>query len=326
MDRGFHVTVFNRGSRPEADLPNRALVVRGDRNVRTDLERVAASRPDVVFDTCCYDAAQADVAADVFRGVHRYVHVSTIAAYESPRLFPIDEQAPLGSWPFWGDYGLRKAAAEQSFLHAHRTEGFPVVIVRPTYVLGPKNHVEREAFFAGRLLRQIPIVIPGTGDSLVQFAFAEELAESMVRLGEIPALEGGVFNVAGDHATTLVHFVHLCAQALDVPVRIALADPAEFGISFSPFDPQQVSPFGSAHVLVTNERLKRATGMKFAPLAERLTESVRWFAARQAAYPVRFRPIERKVLRAIGVEVPDLPNVVASGLANPPGKQSEPAS
>jgi nucleoside-diphosphate-sugar epimerase len=301
VDRGVRVTVFNRGTR--GDPVREAIAVRGDRNVRSDLERVAASRPDIVFDTCCYDAAQADAAAEIFRGVGRYVYVSSVAAYHEPGLFPIDENAPLGTWAFWGDYGARKAAADARFLHAHRTTGFPVVIVRPTYVLGPNNHVEREAFFVARLLREIPIVLPGNGETLVHFTFACELADALVALGDVRGVEGTAFNVASDHATTLGRFVHLCAAALGVSATIAPADPAEVAFSLSPFDPPQVSPFGTAHVLVSNERIKRATALRFAPLEERLGESVRWYGARQAVYPVRFRPIEKQVLGRLGIDV-----------------------
>jgi 2'-hydroxyisoflavone reductase len=299
--RGLRVTVMNRGSRDPV-LPTGVVRIRGDRNVRADLLRAATeARADVVFDTCCYDPAQATLAVEVFNRVARYVYVSTISAYGEPTGFPIDEDAPLGSWPLWGEYGRRKAATDRVLLDAHVASGFPVVVVRPTYVLGPNNHVERDAFFVGRLLGQIPVVLPGDGQTLIHVVFADEVAEALARLSEVAGVEGKAFNVAGDRAVTLSFFVSICARALGVEARIALAEPAAYSVSLTPYDPAQLSPFANAHVVVDNGRLKRTTGLTFAPLAEKLSHSMRWYAERIANYQVKLRPVERQVLEKLGV-------------------------
>jgi nucleoside-diphosphate-sugar epimerase len=299
--RGLRVTVMNRGSRDTA-FPHGVVRLRGDRNLRADLlKALSESQPDVVFDTCCYDAVQANLAVEVFGRVSRYVYVSTVSAYQEPTGFPIDEDAPLGSWPLWGEYGLRKAATDRALLDAYAASGFPVVIARPTYVLGPNNHVERDAFFVARLLQQIPIVLPGDGQTLVHVVFADEVAEAVARLSEVAGAEGKAFNVAGDRAVTLSSFVNICAHALGVEERIAFVDPAAYGVSLTPYDATQLSPFANAHVVIDNSRLKRTTGLTFAPLAEKLAYSAVWYAERKATYPVKLRAIERRVLEELGV-------------------------
>jgi 2'-hydroxyisoflavone reductase len=303
VDRGFRVTVFNRGTRGEPRLPEGVTALRGERASRADLARAAETMPDVVFDTCCYEPAQAEAAVEAFRGVRRYVYVSTVSAYAQPNVFPIEEDASLGAWPLWGDYGAKKAAADRRFLEIHGESGFPVVIARPSYVLGPHNHVEREAFFVSRMQKGLPVVVAGDGETLVHFTFADEEAESLVRLADAPGVEGQAFNVTTDHAVTVRTAVECFARAIGAEVRIVPVDPASYGVSLDSYDATKLTPFANAHVVASNERLKRATAMTFAPIFDKLAETARWFAEHSASYPVKLRPVERRVLEERGVEL-----------------------
>lgn len=301
LDKGYQVVVFNRGTRPARLQGMNVRQVVGDRNAKDDLAQAARAAPDLVFDTCCYEPGQAWMAVELFGSrVQRYVYVSTVAAYREPEEYPVTEEAPLGRWPLWGDYGLNKARTDQVFVDAYQSTSFPVVILRPTYILGVGNHVEREAFFVGRLLRQIPVVIPGDGQALISFAFVDEVARAMVSLAEAPGAEGQAFNCAGDQAVTLLGFVHRCARLLGVEARVLFADPERFEFSSSPYHPPDISPFANAHVLVSNQKLRRVTRLDFAPLETKLKETLDWYAARLEDYPVSFRPKEAQVLASFG--------------------------
>ena len=301
LDRGYRVIVFNRGTRPARFEGMDVQQVVGNRNAEDDLARVAQLAPDIVFDTCCYEPHQAGMVVDLFGNrLQRYVYVSTVAVYREPQEFPIVEESPLGLWPLWGEYGLNKARTDQTFLEAYQTIAFPVTILRPTYILGSGNHVEREAFFTGRLLRQVPIVIPGDGQALISFAFADEVAQAMVRLAETPKAAGQVYNCARDQAVTLLGFVHLCARLLGVEVQVLFADPAEFQFSMTPYHPPDLSPFANAHVLVSNRKLEQTIRIGLAPLKTKLREVLDWYATHLERYPVKLRPKEIQVLSSFG--------------------------
>lgn len=304
LQRDHQVIVFNRGNRQlEPEVASKVQFVQGDRNAREDLARAAAIGPDFVFDMCCYGPGQATLAVDLFQHrVKRYVYVSSVASYRAPRVFPIQEADDLGPWALWGSYGLNKAKTDNVFLDVYRNNGFPITIVRPTYILGTGNHVEREAFFFSRLYQDLPIVLPGDGRALVQFVFADEVAEALLRLTEVPETTGEAYNCAGDQFITLRGFARLCGQLVGKDATLLFADLTKFDISQAPYTPSELSPFANEHCVVSNCKLKQATQMRFKSIEAGLAEFLQWYLSRRVSLPIRIRPKERDVLRHYGFE------------------------
>lgn len=302
LARGNQVTIFNRGNKLlPPDLAAQVQIIQGDRNIWTDLTQLAEISFDLIFDMCCYEVPQAQMSIDVFGGrIQNYLYISTIAAYKTPTTYPISEVDPLGAWQMWGPYGTQKARTDTFFLDAYHKSKFPVTILRPTYILGPNNHVEREAFFVSRLLAKIPVVIPCDGQALLHFTFVDEVAHALIELSEISNGIGQVYNIATDQAITLEGLVRLIARTLDTEPQIIHADPDRFNISYDPYKAHLISPFANTHVLVSNQKLKAACGLTFEPLVSKLTSSIQWFVENQEKYPVTLRAIESEVLAASG--------------------------
>ena len=76
----------------------------------------------------------------------------------------------------------------------HSQTGLPVVTFRPPFVYGPGNPLYREAFFWDRLRAGRPVVIPGDGHRLMQFAYVNDLVHAMMRSMEEPRAVGEAFN------------------------------------------------------------------------------------------------------------------------------------
>jgi nucleoside-diphosphate-sugar epimerase len=302
LDRGNRVAVFNRGHKQlVADLASQVQIIQGDRNIRTDLEKAAAFDADIVFDMSCYEPSQAQMAVEIFGGrIHRYLYVSSVAAYRTPLTFPVVEDDPLGTWPLWGPYGPQKAATDTFFLDAYGKTRFPVTILRPTYVLGPGNHVEREAFFVSRLLQKMPIVIPGDGQALIHFIFASEVAQALIALSETPGTVGQAYNAATDQAITLERFVRLIAEILGAEAQLIYADPETFHISNEPYQANLLSPFANSHVVIANQKLKAICGLTFEPVETRLAATIPWFVENHQKLSVTSRSVEREVLAYFG--------------------------
>jgi len=90
--------------------------------------------------------------------------------------------------------------------------------VRPTHVFGPLNTRNNETFFFDRLVRNRPILVPGTGGWLRQFGHVEDLADAMAAMLGVPAAFGQAYNVTGEEAVTQVGFVELIGEVLKRPV------------------------------------------------------------------------------------------------------------
>ena len=294
---GYETVIFNRGTRQMRPEWKTVKMVVGDRNSEEDLQRMASSDFSLVFDTCCYEPQQAKMVVKVFNGcVDHYVYVSSVAAYREPSHWPLTEEAPLGEWKLWGNYGLNKARTDQVFAELFQSTNFPITVIRPSYVLGVANHVEREAFFVSRLLNGIPIVVPGDGQARIHFVFADEVALAMLMLAEADSSIGEAFNCVTDRSVSLEEFVRLCARLLNVNVQIIYADERRFGISNEPYDAPKLSPFSNMPVTIDNNKLKMLLGYSFNPLEKQLSSVLGWYARLQPDLPVNLRPKEKEVL------------------------------
>ncbi|MDH4144900.1 MAG: NAD-dependent epimerase/dehydratase family protein [Acidimicrobiia bacterium] len=196
LARGHEVTVLHRG-RHGADLfagLDRRL---GDRDAAGGLAALAVGDWDVTLDTCAYSGNQVAALAGALGGRGgRYVLVSTVSVYDRPPL-GYREGAPL--LPLGGGvaarehlYGSRKAAAEGV---ARARFGADVLIVRPTYVVGPHDYSGRFPYWVGRLARGGGVLAPGPAAAPIQLVDGRDLASFVLRCVERGV--GGTFHVAG---------------------------------------------------------------------------------------------------------------------------------
>ncbi len=99
--------------------------------------------------------------------------------------------------------------------------GLPLVTFRPPFVYGPGNPFYREQFFWDRLRAGRPIIIPGDGHRLMQFAYVNDLVQAMVRSMEEPRAVGEAFNIGDPKPITQVEFAEKLARAANVEATLA---------------------------------------------------------------------------------------------------------
>lgn len=143
--------------------------------------------------------------------------------------------------------------------------GVKFATIRPVYILGPKNYCDRENFIYSHIKKGEILKIPGNGEVVAQFVFADEVARSVVLLAEKQL--GGAYNCAGDEIVTMTGLVQGMGQIVGKTPKIKF-DPAAIGKNYRedefPFDSETVGSF-----IVDNSKLK-AMGIKFASLFEGL--------------------------------------------------------
>ena len=250
--RGHATTVLNRGTRP-VSFPHGVNSVVGDRTRKISLP----GHFDVVIDTCAY---KPEDISRVFEGIHsdHYLHVGTAASYRKTHLFPLTEESPIGEWPFWGSYGVGKAACEEYLMQSGRRYG----VIRPVYILGKNNPVPRESFIYAALRRGDTIRVPGNGLALVQFVFVEDVVSSIVRMAETQAT--GAYNCCGPDVVTLRGLVGEMASIAGVEPDME-DNPATDGTHHD----VKEFPFGNEHFFCSNRKLTML-GVEFTPLIEGL--------------------------------------------------------
>ena len=221
---GHEVTVLHR--KPEHNLGRRVGNLKADRNDLASLRRALDGRRfDIVFDNA-YDwergttSAQVEATARLLAGdrLHRYVYVSSVAAYgdglnhhEGDALAPDDHP---------DSYVRNKAMAERALFRMYQREKFPAVTLRPPYIYGPGNNFYREAFFWDRLRDKRPIIVPGDGRRLMQFVHVRDLVNAMLRAVEVPEAAGQAFNVANPRPVSQIEMLETVARAGGRPLRL----------------------------------------------------------------------------------------------------------
>lgn len=247
---GHAITVFNRG-RIKTDYPTGVCFVKGDRNEEFGLKE----RFDVVIDMCAYYGFQTERAIRELK-FDFFINFGTAAAYKKTETFPLMEELPLSDWPLWGDYNRGKVECEEIL----KKSGVKYATVRPTYILGQKNYIPRESFIYSRIKNGLPLILPGNGEALVQFAAAKDVAASFIMIAEKQL--GGAFNCAGDEIITLKELVEAMATITGKKPIIQYNEYAD-GERFN----GQEFPFANENFVCSNEKIKKA-GMKFTPLIE----------------------------------------------------------
>ena len=195
---GHDVTVLNRGS-ATAGLPGSVRMAKTDFFSDADYALAAAGTWDVVCQFIAYEPEEAARDASIFAGkTGQYIFISTASAYAKPVThFPITESVPLAN-PYWA-YSRKKIACERVLLAAR---DLPLTIVRPSHTIRtrfPTAMGEGDALLS-RMLRNLPVVVPGDGRALWTLTRAEDFAPPFVRLFGNAAALGEAFHLTSDHA------------------------------------------------------------------------------------------------------------------------------
>ncbi len=162
-----------------------------------DLSVLSEGEWDATVDVCAYWPAQVRRLAAAIRGRGgRYALISSVSAYATLPGPGASEDAPLaelvGPDPAQMSdeaYGGLKARCERA---AREAFGPDVLILRPTYVVGPHDHTGRFTYWVLRLSRGGEVLAPGPPDGPIQVIDARDLASFAV--GLLERRSGGVFH------------------------------------------------------------------------------------------------------------------------------------
>ncbi len=306
---GHDVTILHR--KPGHDLGKQVANLQADRNDPAAVKAVLADRKfDLVFDNV-YDwqrggTTAAHVEACVKAcgdNLTRYVFLSSVSAYgdglnhhEGNALAPDDHPDP---------YIRNKAQTERMLFRLHQRYGTPVVTLRPPFIYGPGNPYYREAFFWDRLRDGRPIVIPGDGRRLMQFAFVKDVVAACLKVAEEPAAVGHAFNIANSRPLTQTDTVLAFAGVMGrkpVLVRIprerilqaggsALVPPFYFG-----------SCFDLPPITMVIAKAQRVLRFKPIPFQEGLKETYKAYLKTREKDPLDYA-LEDRLLGSFQVDV-----------------------
>ncbi|MFE6501999.1 NAD-dependent epimerase/dehydratase family protein [Kitasatospora sp. NPDC057738] len=182
---GHEVTVLHRGRSGAGLLPDATHLI-ADRDA--DLSALRGRSWDATVDLCAYFPRQVrELAAALDPGAAgRYLLVSSLSVYDAPAAPGFAEDSPLlpADGPEAAEvtaesYGVLKVQCERA---AREAFGPQTLLIRPTYVIGPRDYTHRFDHWVQRLARGGEVLAPGRPDAPLQVVDVRDLIAWMLGL------------------------------------------------------------------------------------------------------------------------------------------------
>jgi len=250
---GHKITVINR----RGIAPVSCEIIKCDRNDTKKLESlIQGLKFDCVIDMCLFNIDQAKASVKIFNNkIEKYIFISSVAVYEKSELFPKDEKSTLGSWPMFGSYGQDKLLVENYF---ESIKNFPFINLRPTYIIGNGNHLNREGYYFDKILKGEQIDIEKEGQAILSFVFVEDVAEIIYKIMIKKVILRESYNLCNDEFITIKEFVIMISSILGkVPVFNNVSE---------------MVSFKNENCYFSNKKIKKDFNFEFKSLKQGLTE------------------------------------------------------
>ena len=301
LARGHKITLFNRGKRPSPEWPGEVEQLHGDRNTG-DLAALKGRKWDVCIDNPTSLPFWVRDAGQVLKGsVGHYLFISTISVYADGSRPGMTEDAPLAQYKgkdamaetqetlradIEGLYGPLKALSE---VEAHKQFGKRVTIVRPGYIVGPRDETDRFTYWPHRVAQGGEMLVPGDGSDPIQVIDGRDLGEWMIRLAENGTL--GAFNAVGPKdLLSTTEMLRACERATGGKPAYTHVAPGfleEKKIELPIWVSDESGPY-AGYGAVSNARAV-AAGLTYRPLDTTIRDLMAWFRGLPAERQAKLR-------------------------------------
>jgi len=281
LDAGHDVTLLHRHETTELPAATHVLADRDG-----DLTALDGLGFDATIDVCAYVPGQVRRLHDALGGTQQrgghHLFVSTVSVYQEPDGPGADEDSPL--FPAAPEdatevtnetYGPLKVSCENVATELYGEAG--LAIIRPTYVVGPRDMTARYPWWPLRAARGGPMIAPGPAEAPMQCIDARDMGAWTVRLAERTV--AGVFTAARPH-TTFGGLLDETLAAVDSDARLVPVDGdwlVEQGV-----DGLQLPLWTEGGVewsLAMGTKRAEAAGLTHRPFAETVRDTLAWAQA-----------------------------------------------
>jgi 2'-hydroxyisoflavone reductase len=292
--RGWKVTHFNRGKSAAGGVPDVETLI-GDR--KGELDALRGRHWDAVVDDTGYVPKFVKMSAALLApNVGYCLFISSISVYAGFE-HPNDERSPTGKLSGPGieevtdtTYGPMKALCEQYAADAFRGRAS---IVRPGYIVGPKDPTDRFTYWPVRASRGGEMLAPGTPRDPIQIIDVRDLAAWMMKL--VAARTRGFFNaVSPPGALTMGELIDSSQRATPGSGTTVSWVPEDFlAKHWKPEEPD-LPPWApvtgdSAGASLTSTRLAEQSGLRCRALPETVRDTLEWFRSLPAERQAKLR-------------------------------------
>jgi nucleoside-diphosphate-sugar epimerase len=284
LARGINLYHLNRGKRA-VDIPGVKSIVADVHQPEAAQRALGDQDWDVVVDWIAYTVDDIERDLALFRGrTKQFIFISSASAYQKPPSHPIiTESTPLYN-PYWR-YSQNKIACELRLTQAHRDEGFPITIVRPSLTYDQMNFPIaiggwNSYTLIDRLKTGRPIIVHGDGSSLWVITHSEDFARGFVGLLGNGQAIGHAFHITSDEVLTWNQIYEIIADAAGAkPNLVHIA--SEFIRQVAPTTGDGLLGDKAWSVIFDNTKIKTFVPgyQAIIPFREGIRRSLAWYEA-----------------------------------------------
>jgi nucleoside-diphosphate-sugar epimerase len=201
----------------EADLNDTAAAARAAAGVDTVFYTVGVPYPQFEQHPKLTRIALGAAAAS---GVKHYVHLSTVYPYGVPQQEFVSESHPRSPRAFKGR--MRKEQ-EDLVIAADNPKGMRTTILRPPDFYGPDSELSYARAIFDAAVKGGTASVIGPIDTLHEFIFVPDVAETLIALSAKEDGYGTAWNVGGPGLITTRHFAELVFGAVHQKPRLRVA-------------------------------------------------------------------------------------------------------
>ncbi len=221
VSKGFDLYHLNRGISTELRNIQGVKTIYADiRNEEQTKKALENNSFDVVVNFIAYEPDHIQQDIEMFRGkIKQYIFISTASAYQIPEHLPVTEETPLDN-PYW-EYSRKKIACEELLKQAYSESGFPYTIVRPSHTYDKtKIPVIGGYTVLHRMLKGMPVILPGDGTSIWTLTYHADFAVGLVGLlGNYKAINE-CFHITSDEWLSWNNIYNILAAELGVKAQV----------------------------------------------------------------------------------------------------------
>ncbi len=225
---GHEVTVLSRQASSLANLKDQKVNLCYVSFTDLEVLKKAALGKEVIFHLAglinaprekvhLYYQANVSITKSLLKAVDKsvlkaFVYCSSVAVYGKLKKLPTDEKIPPRPDNL---YGQTKFEAENICLDFFSKEDIPGIIVRPTWVYGPRD---KRTFKLFKAIKKRIFRVVGQGKVLIHPLFVDDLVDALKLCAFNEKAMGEIFIVGGEEVVELNTLVNLIARALDKPL------------------------------------------------------------------------------------------------------------
>ncbi len=179
---------------------------------------------DIVIDLICFTQASAQHLVEALEGkVSHFLHCGTIWVHGGTKLVPSLESQTR--YPIC-QYGRDKASAESYLLTQANLKTFPVTVIHPGHIVGPRwTSLNPQGNFNPQVFEDIKqgkeIILPNLGKETLHHVHADDVALLFIQaIRHRDKALGQSFHAVSDQALTLNRYVQEVSQHYGFTARI----------------------------------------------------------------------------------------------------------